>query len=226
MPRILLADDHSVVRRQVRQKLESEEGFEVCAEAANGLEAVTLTASALPDFAILDLSMPQMNGLEAARQIHQRFPTVEMLILTMYDPVQFMDEVIASGVRTCILKTDLHHLVATIRSIWEQRQSRISKSSPDHAAESHHITMDVDAEKHRDPLTDFERQIVQMLAQARSNKEIAAAMVLTVKAVEVHRAAIMCKLKINSMFDLVHYAIGQKLVQTATPSKRAATGVR
>src|ERR1041385_8594271 len=98
MPRILLADDHSVVRRQVRQKLESEEGFEVCAEAANGLEAVTLTASALPDFAILDLSMPQMNGLEAARQIHQRFPTVEMLILTMYDPVQFMDEVIASGV--------------------------------------------------------------------------------------------------------------------------------
>ena len=83
MPRILLADDYPVVRRLVRELLETEPDFSVCGEASNGLEAVTLTTSRFPDIVILDLSMPEMNGLEAARQIHKRFPVIEILILTM-----------------------------------------------------------------------------------------------------------------------------------------------
>jgi DNA-binding NarL/FixJ family response regulator len=119
MPRILVADDHAVVRSHVCASLEIEQGFAVCAQASTGLEAVRLAATALPDIAILDLSMPELNGLEAARQIHKRFPRIEIVILTLHDPLEFMDQVIASGARACILKTDLNHLTATVRSIWQ-----------------------------------------------------------------------------------------------------------
>src|SRR5262245_7745036 len=174
MPRILLADDYPVVRRHVREILEAEPGFSVCAEASNGLEAVTLTASRFPDIVILDLSMPEMNGLEAARQIHKRFPLIEMVVLTMYDPSNLMDEVIASGVRTCLLKTDLDHLVSTLRDIWLQRQSLNSGSSLDHGPAIPHNSSVDPLEQPGHALTEFEQQIVQMLAQAKSNKDIAA----------------------------------------------------
>ena len=136
MPRILLADDHPLVRRHVREILEIEADFVVCAEASTGVEAVSLAESARPDIAILDLSMPHMNGLEAARRIHERFPQTELFVLTMYDPREFMDEVIASGVRTCILKTDLHHLLAVVRTIWQQRQNCGCASPLDTAPET------------------------------------------------------------------------------------------
>src|SRR4029077_18550048 len=138
MPRILLADDYPVVRRLVREILETEPGFSVCAEASDGLEAVRLTSSRLPDIAILDLSMPEMNGLEAARQIHERFPLIELLILTMHDPSDVMDEVIASGIRTCILKSELDNLVATVRGIWQERQKLNSGSLSGCAPETPH----------------------------------------------------------------------------------------
>jgi len=119
MPRILVADDHPVVRRHVCASLENEHGFAVCAQASTGLEAVRLASTALPDIVILDLSMPELNGLEAARQIHKSFPLMEIVILTLHDPLEFMDQVIESGARTCILKTDMHHLTAAVRSIWQ-----------------------------------------------------------------------------------------------------------
>jgi DNA-binding NarL/FixJ family response regulator len=219
MPRILLADDYPVVRRQVREILETEPGFSVCAEASNGLEAVTLTVSRLPDIAILDLSMPQMNGLEAARQIHQRFALIDILILTMYDPSEFMEEVIAAGVRTCILKTDLDRLVATIRNIWEERQSRNCGLLSDHTPETANDSLVGDGIEPAPTLTQFERQIVQMLAQAKSNKDIADTLSLTVKAVELQRETIMRKLEISSFFDLVQYAMRKKLIETKSTVK-------
>jgi DNA-binding NarL/FixJ family response regulator len=220
MPRILLADDHPVVRRHVREILETESGFAVCAEASTGQEAVTLTASELPDIVILDLSMPEMNGLEAARQIHQQFPSIDMLILTMYDPLQLMDEVLASGVKSCVLKTDLHHLVATVRSICYQRQN--SHNTTFVAPETERVPGGVVVDPPESPtvtLTDLELQIVRMFAQAKSSKEIALALSLTVRTVEIHRVAIMHKLKISSMFDLVHYAVRKKLVENKSTVK-------
>jgi DNA-binding NarL/FixJ family response regulator len=223
MPRILLADDHAVVRRQLREILEGEADLSVCAEASNGLEAVTLTVSLLPDIVILDLSMPELNGLEAARQIHARFPGIDLLILTMYDPLELMDEVIASGVRTCILKTDVHHLVTTVRSIWQQRQNGDCGSSLNHIPDVPSDSIPIErVENSKNALTECERQIVQMLAQAKTNKQIAASLSLTVKAVEVHRGAIMRKLKTESMFDLVRYAIRNKLVATKPAAKPMA----
>jgi DNA-binding NarL/FixJ family response regulator len=219
MPRILVADDHSIVRRHVREVLESEEGWEVCAEAATGREAVEMTASERPDVVVLDLCMPELNGLQAARQIHEQFPETGMLLLTMHDPLELIDQVIAYGVRTCVLKTDLHHLVAAVRGVWQQ--SRDVSNPPSNRAPEKPVgphadrSLDVPAEM----LTDLERQIVQMLAQAKNSQDIAIALSLTVKAVEVHRAAIMCKLKINSIFELVHYAVRKKLVETkSTPN--------
>lgn len=228
MPRILLADDYPVVRRLVRELLETEPDFSVCGEASNGLEAVTLTTSRFPDIVILDLSMPEMNGLEAARQIHKRFPVIEILILTMHNPPDLMDEAIASGIRACIPKTDIDQLVATVRTIWQQRQSRSSGSLPDHAPElpENSVVLDDAVEHPAHTLTAFERQIVQMLAQAKSNKDIAATLSLTVTAVEVQREAIMRKLEISSIFDLVQYAMRKKLVETKSTVNPFATRPR
>jgi two-component system response regulator NreC len=208
MLRILIADDHPVVRRYVREMLESEEGWEVCGEAATGREAVAMTSAHRPDIVVLDLSMPELNGLEAARQIHELFPKTGLLIFTMHDPLELLEEVKVFGVRTCILKTDLHQLAGAVRTICQQ-----SRSSETPRCSQTDESDDASAEM----LTDLERQIVQMLAQARNNQEIAAALSLTVRAVEMHRAAIMCKLKINSIFDLVHYAMRKKLVDTMSP---------
>ena len=206
MPRILLADDNSRVRQGLRAMLEAEAGFHICAEAGEGVEAVRLTESEHPDFAILDLSMPNLNGLEAALQIHELFPDVVILILTMHDPTDLMDEVTAFGVQSCILKTDLDGLVETVRRYWPpQRTGNFCAVTTDTPKD------DVDQ---TGVLTELELRIVQMLAQARGNKEIAEAISITEKALELHRATIMHKLKINSTFDLVKYATRNNLVAT------------
>ena len=114
MPRILLADDHPAVRRCIRLVLEAE-GWEVCGEAATGREAVAMTAAQRPDIVVLDLSMPDLNGLDAARKIHQEFPQTETFILTMHDAAVFIPDLRASGVRACLLKTDVQILIDEVR---------------------------------------------------------------------------------------------------------------
>jgi DNA-binding NarL/FixJ family response regulator len=109
------------MRRHVRKILESEEGWEVCAEAATGCEAVERTTAKQPDIVVLDLSMPEMDGLEAARRIHEQFPQILIIIITMHDTVQLGDSIRALGVRTCIVKTELFRLVEAISSIWQER---------------------------------------------------------------------------------------------------------
>jgi len=129
MLHILLADDHPVVRRHVRDVLQSEQDWEVCGEAATGDEAVALTAVKHPDVVVLDLSMPQLNGLQAARLIHEQFPAIEMIILTMHDPLEMMDELKAVGVRALVQKDDLNLLVEAIRDIFPRAQMSAELSS-------------------------------------------------------------------------------------------------
>jgi len=116
MLRILLADDHSVVRRIVRNFVQSESGWEVCAEATTGREAVVMTAAEHPDVVILDLSMPDLNGLQAATLIHNQFPETQLILLTMHDSLELKDQLTASGIRACIRKDDLNQLVIAIRN--------------------------------------------------------------------------------------------------------------
>ena len=127
MPRILIADDHPLMRRHVRMTLE-EKSWEVCAEAATGREAVAMTAAQRPQIVVLDLCMPELNGLDAAREIHNLYPETEILILTMHDVEELMTELSSVGVRDCIEKTDLQQLVIAIERIWRDR-SRLAVSS-------------------------------------------------------------------------------------------------
>jgi len=117
MPRILIADDNAMVRRYVHQALEDEGGCEVCGEAATGREAVGMTAELKPDIVVLDLSMPGINGLEAAQEIHKEFPETEILILSMHDAPELMEAALASGARAYLLKHDLRQLIDAVRSI-------------------------------------------------------------------------------------------------------------
>lgn len=206
MPRILLADDHPIVRRHVREVLQSV-GWEVCGEAANGREAVALTAEQRPDVVVLDLSMPDMDGLQAARLIHERFPETDMIILTMHEPFGLADELGSLGVRRWIPKTDIDHLVRAIRSLPSDTSVTGSSKLPHKAKTSKKSTVPAEM------LTPVEREIVQMLAQARSHREIATALDLASGEIEIRSEAIMRKLQIDSVFDLVHYALREKLIE-------------
>ena len=211
MPRILLADDHALMRRGMRSLLEAEENWEVCGEAATGREAVEMAVELNPDVAVLDLSMPELTGLEAAKEILQKVPHVEVLIFTMHETEDLMREVLASGARGCVLKTDIEqHLVAAVSAALQHSVYFSSKASETLKGA---LLNKEGGEDAPDLLTEREREVVQLLAQAKSNKEIAAALDISVRTVETHRATIMRKLEINSIVELVHYAVRKKLVQ-------------
>jgi DNA-binding NarL/FixJ family response regulator len=195
MVRILLADDHDVVRRGLRDQLNSHESWEVCGEAADGREAVKLALKLKPDVVVLDLSMPELNGLEATRQIRRELPHTEVLIFTMHETEQLIREVLSAGARGYVLKSDAgRHLTSAVEAL------------------SHHKPFFTAGSVFR-TLTDREREIVQMLAEGKSNKEIATKLSISVKTVETHRATVMRKLDINSIVELVHYAIRNQLVE-------------
>jgi DNA-binding NarL/FixJ family response regulator len=217
MPRILVADDHPKVRRLVCDVLESEEGWEICGEAATGREAIALTAANNPDIVVLDLCMPELNGLEAAREIHARFPQTAILILTMHDARELIEEALASGARACLTKSNLQHLVEAVQGVL--RQGGYSNDSTADRFDELKTCLEESSEQiaETEELNDCELEIVRMLAQAKTSKEIALRLSITVKAVEAKRAVIMRKLEINSMFDLMHYAVRSKLVEIKGP---------
>jgi DNA-binding NarL/FixJ family response regulator len=206
--RILVADDHSVVRTGLRTLLESEDGWQVCAEAANGREAVEKAGKLKPDVAVMDIAMPLLNGIEATRQIKEVSPKTEILILTMHDSESLIGEVLAAGARGYILKDDadldLIHAIDVVRQHRPYLSSRISEmvSKPD-----------VEARSDRRRLTPREREVLQLLAEGKSNKEIASFLDISVKTAETHRANIMLKLNFHSITELVRYAVRNKIIQ-------------
>jgi DNA-binding NarL/FixJ family response regulator len=207
---ILIADDHDAVRKGLRTILESHEGWQVVQEASNGREAVRLALKSMPRIAILDLEMPELNGLEATRQIKKELPETEVLIYTMYETDELIRKVVASGARGYVLKSDtgedliqgvealLHHKSFLTSTASESILESFLRSNKQAAGDS--------------VLTTREREIVQLLAEAKANKEIAATLNISVKTVETHRAAIMRKLGVNSIVELVHYALRNNLV--------------
>ena len=214
MIRILLADDHDVVRRGLSALLANRPDWQVVGEAQNGREAVSLAVKLKPQVAVLDLSMPELNGLEATRQIRKEVPETEVLVFSMYESEQFVRDLLAAGARGYVLKSDVTtQLLIAVETVARHKPFFTSEVA-ERVLEGFLKLGELSAGDGSATgiLTPREREIVQLLAEARSNKEVSTILGISVKTVETHRASIMRKLGISSIVDLVHYAIRNNLV--------------
>jgi len=214
MLRILLADDHDIVRRGLKDLLEQHVGWQVCAEASNGRQAVELALQHRPHVAVIDLSMPELNGLEATRRIRQALPDTEVLIFTMHESEELIREVLGAGARGYLLKSDaVRQLIPAVESLSQKNPyfaGRVSAVVLDGFLKGGQVTLEGPTAER---LTSREREVVQLLAEGKSNKQIARLLDLSVKTVETHRTAAMRKLELNSLPDLVRYAVRMQIIQ-------------
>jgi DNA-binding NarL/FixJ family response regulator len=210
MIRILLADDHDVVRTGLRHILEGHHGWEVAGEAANGREAIDKAVETTPDVVILDYSMPVVNGLEAAKQIRERVPRTEILVFTMYDNETLVEQLLRAGVRGYVLKSDAKaDLAQAVEAVAQgkpyftasvsQRQATPARGRGSESAD----------------LTRRERDALRLVAEGHSNKQIARLLGIGHKTVETHRHTIKRKLNSHSSAGLVRYAIRHGIASAA-----------
>jgi len=212
--RILIVDDHAVVRRGVRSLLESEKGFEITGEATTGREAVDMARRLQPDVVVMDLSLPELNGLDATRQILKDSPRSEILVLTMHHSEELARDVLQAGARGYVLKSDADQsLIAAVNSLREHKPFLSSKVTEFVLDDYLRRTDALDEALTREAVTTREREIIQLLAEGKSNKEAASTLGISVKTIEAHRANIMRKLRLRSVSELVRYAIRNKIVQ-------------
>lgn len=209
MTRILIADDHEVVRSGLRSILEAQPRWDVVAEAADGKDAIRKAIELKPDVAVLDYSLPLINGVEATRQIRARVPTVEVLIFTMHDNERMIYDLLKAGARGYLLKSDAKRFLLTaIESLAAHRPFFTAKVSE--TLLEAYLTKSVSAEG---VLTSRERGVIQLIAEGHSNKQIANILNISVKTVETHRAAAMRKLNLSSAAALVRYAVRNKIIE-------------
>ena len=209
--RILIADDHEVVRQGVRAVLEGQAGWVVCGEASSGREAVAKAVALQPDIVVLDVSMPELNGFEATRQIRRTVPA-KVLILTVHESDQVVTEALDAGAHGYVLKTDAGRtLVEAIRALLGQREfftERVHVAA-DRRTGGRRAAVKPGAGR----LTPRQREVVQLLTEGKSNKEISVILGMTTKTAETHRAQILAKLRLHSMSELVRYAIRNRIIE-------------
>jgi DNA-binding NarL/FixJ family response regulator len=211
--RILIADDHEIVRRGLRALLETKPYLVVVAEAITGRQAVEEAKRLIPDLVIMDISMPEMNGLEATRQIRRAVPTAEVLVLSVHDSEQLVREVLEAGARGYVLKSDAgRDLIAAVETLCEHKPFFTAKIS-EIMLEGFLKGGAIDPAKLSGSLTSREREVAQLLAEGKSNKEVAELLDISVKTVETHRSHLMEKLNLHSISDLVRYAVRNELIQ-------------
>jgi DNA-binding NarL/FixJ family response regulator len=215
--RLLVADDHDVVRKGVRTLLEEQPGWEVAAEAADGREAVEKAKLVQPDVTILDLSMPELNGLEAAKEILKSVPT-KVLILTMYDSDPLIRQTLEAGARGYLLKSDAGRDLVSAVDALRRNKTFFTPKVAQMVLEGYlgRPTKEGDDENPRKNglrLTARQKQILQLLAEGKSSKEVAVALNISVKTAETHRANIMRRLDCHSVTELVRYAIRNHIIE-------------
>ncbi|HVM59527.1 MAG TPA: response regulator transcription factor [Verrucomicrobiae bacterium] len=212
MIRILVADDHELMRRGICQLLHARRDWQVCAEAGNGRQAVELAAQHKPEIAILDIGMPELNGFEAARQIKKTSPRTEILIFTMHETDQLVRQVLSAGALGYVLKSDAaRDLASAIESLAQHKpffSAKVSQTVLEGYLNPSSSPHDVDR------VTPREREIIQLLAEGKSNKQVSDILGISIKTTETHRASIMRKLDLKSFADLVRYAVRNNIVET------------
>ncbi len=215
MVRILLADDHDVVRRGLRVLLQEHAGWEICGEAMSGREAVDLAREMQPDVAIIDLMMPDLNGLGVTSQIRKASERTQVLIFTMHHNETLIHGVLEAGARGYLLKTDAEqHVVTAVETLLRGQpyfSAQVSETvlegflrSGRHAAADSVVVP---------RLTPREREIIQLLAEGHRNKKIAQMLGISIKTVETHRTALMRKIGVRSIVELVRYAVRNNLTE-------------
>jgi len=213
--RILVADDHSIVRRGVRALLETHRGWKVCGEAATGAEAVKQAKKLQPDVAVIDITMPDLNGFEATRQIRAAAPQTEVLVLTVHESEQALREILDAGALGYVSKSDLDlNLSTAIESLLRHKpflSSRVSEMMLERYLKG--AVLPKPAGMGSVALTPRQREIVRLLAEGKTNKEVALALGISVKTAETHRNNIMRKLQLRSFSHLVRYAVRHNLVE-------------
>jgi DNA-binding NarL/FixJ family response regulator len=211
MIRIVVADDHEVVRRGVSRLLQSRPGWEVCGEAADGQEAVAEAELRRPDVVILDAVMPRLSGTAAARAIRSRLPLTEVLVFTMHEADELLADALSAGAKGYVLKSDpSRQLLAAVDALARHTpfitptfsDAVVRARGPRRAGRAGALL-----------LTDREREVVRLLARGHPNRSVATALGISVKTVESHRANVMKKLELRSIVDLVRYAIRNQLVE-------------
>jgi DNA-binding NarL/FixJ family response regulator len=213
--RILVADDHDVMRRGLRSMLETHPGWQICAEAHTGTEAVAKAQELKPDVAILDISMPEMDGLQAARQIKTQSAKTEILILSMHFSDQLIQEIVQAGVRGYIMKSDSDRdLVRAVETLANHKPF----FTP-HATELMLTNLDSlggssgNRDTVKDRLTAREREITRLISDGNSSRKVASTLGISVKTIDTHRANIMRKLQVHTLSELVRYAVRNRIVE-------------
>ena len=214
--RILVADDHDLMRRGLRNMLEGHPGWEICGEAHTGTEAVNKTKELKPHVVILDISMPEMDGLEAARQIRMHSPRTEILVLSMHYSDQLIREILEVGIRGYVVKSDSDRdLVLAVEALANHRpfftphatELMLTNLTTSPAA----ITSG--AETLKDRLTAREREIIRLISEGHSSKQVASTLGISVKTADTHRANIMRKLQVHTVSELVRYALRNQIIE-------------
>jgi DNA-binding NarL/FixJ family response regulator len=213
MLRILLADDHDLTRAGLRYLLEKQKDWTVCGEASNGRAAVEIAEASKPDIAILDMSMPEMNGVDATRQILKSSPHTKVLIYTMHETERVIINALDAGASGIVLKSDAgENMVAAVESIAKGRRFFTS-----HVAETiveAYLSRRIGSgSESQVTLTTREREVIQLLAEGKSNKEVADRLGISARTAEGHRAEIMKRLRLGSLAELIRYAVRNSIVQ-------------
>jgi DNA-binding NarL/FixJ family response regulator len=214
--RVLVADDHEIVRRGLRTLIEAQPGWQVTAEASDGREAVEKARTMRPDVAVLDIGMPSLNGLEAARQMFKNDARAKILILTMHDSDPLIREVLDAGARGYVLKTDASRdLVTAINAVRSNKTfftAKVAQMLLDGYLDKK-PPKDQESPSAQTRLTPRQREIVQLLAEGKSTKEVAVGLGVSIKTAETHRANIMKRLDCHSVSELVRYAVRNHIIE-------------
>jgi DNA-binding NarL/FixJ family response regulator len=211
--KVLLADDHGIVRKGLRSTIENEGGFEVVAEASNGREAVRLAQQLKPDIAIMDIAMPQLNGIDATEQIMKLSPTTKVLVLSMHADESYVIRVLAAQARGYLLKDSAEvDLIPALKSVMQGRPYFSPKVTQVLLEDYMRYLRQRGLQDTYDLLTPREKEVLQLLAEGNSNKDVANLLNLGLSTVDTHRTNLMQKLNLHSTAEVVLYAVRKRII--------------